>query len=342
MSDYLDAFWGGPNGFDLGHSGADIERYLRVKVEIVDPVGRFMIATDLVSTGRTVSVPVAVFRVRISGGTRGYERPTEGDLYTVLFSPMESELLLRHVFVPHAIPVRVVALQRQGGFSVQRSHFGLGDFEQYSDIPRLLGQHEPQLGRIDAYLVDHEVEIPGYEPWGNPMPYWGIEGTRMWVPRPDDIMPRREGLTAFDAYIFVDWSAANRRNLGEDSIWIAEGTYEAGGRLNWTVPANCPTHALNCPTRAAATEYLRERLLYHVEHRSRVLIGFDFPYGYPAQTLQHIFPAPLAANPFDLWARFHNPQLLFDTDQNENNRFEAANLLNQTNPAFEGPYWGRR
>jgi hypothetical protein len=161
MSDYLDAFWGGPNGFDLGHSGADIERYLRVKVEIVDPVGRFMIATDHVSTGRTVSVPVAVFRVRVCGGNRGYERPAEGDLYTVLFSPTESELLLQQVFVPHAIPVRVVALQRQGGFSVQRSHF-----KQYRDIPRLLRQHEPQLGRIDAYLVDHNVEIPGYEPWG--------------------------------------------------------------------------------------------------------------------------------------------------------------------------------
>jgi hypothetical protein len=182
MNDYLGSFWAAPRGFGANQDVQSLERYYHVQLTVPEPVGRFMIQTNGVHKGRRVAIPLSVFKVCVKGGTRGRERPAEGDLYTILFALAETETLLRQVFVPHKIPVRVVALIRQGAFSCQRAHFGLGDFEQYRDVPYLLGEHEPELGQVAAYLKDDDRQIPGYQPTEHTVPHWGANGTRMWVP----------------------------------------------------------------------------------------------------------------------------------------------------------------
>jgi hypothetical protein len=73
----------------------------------------------------------------------------------------------------------------------------------------------------------------------------------------------------FDRYIAVDWSAANAPKRGKDSIWIGE--FGPEGR----VPSQNP------PTRHAAMEEIVARLLGARRRGERVMLGFDFVFGYP-------------------------------------------------------------
>ena len=73
----------------------------------------------------------------------------------------------------------------------------------------------------------------------------------------------------FDRYIAVDWSAANAPKRGKDSIWIGE--FGPEGR----VPSQNP------PTRHAAMEQIAARLLGARRRGERVMLGFDFVFGYP-------------------------------------------------------------
>ena len=71
----------------------------------------------------------------------------------------------------------------------------------------------------------------------------------------------------FDTFIMVDWSAANVPRTGRDSIWLCRRDAE-GETL------------VNAPTRHAARELISQWL--EAASRRRVLLGFDFPFGYPA------------------------------------------------------------
>jgi len=73
----------------------------------------------------------------------------------------------------------------------------------------------------------------------------------------------------FDRYIAVDWSAANTPKRGKDSIWIGELGPE--GR----VPSENP------PTRDAAMAAIADRLLSARRRGERIMLGFDFVFGYP-------------------------------------------------------------
>jgi precorrin-8X/cobalt-precorrin-8 methylmutase len=73
----------------------------------------------------------------------------------------------------------------------------------------------------------------------------------------------------FDRYIAVDWSAANTPKRGRDSIWIGELGPE--GR----VPSENP------PTRHAAMAAIGARLLSARQRGERIMLGFDFVFGYP-------------------------------------------------------------
>src|SRR5260370_27448583 len=73
----------------------------------------------------------------------------------------------------------------------------------------------------------------------------------------------------FDRYVAVDWSASSSPKTGANSIWICN----LGG-------AGYPI-TTNPPTRGKAEEQLRDLLIEAIDDRERVLIGFDFPYGYP-------------------------------------------------------------
>ncbi|MCB0881694.1 MAG: hypothetical protein KDC33_05690 [Thermoleophilia bacterium] len=148
----------------------------------------------------------------------------------------------------------------------------------------------------------------------------------------------------FDAYLFVDWSSANRPTSAKprrDAIWIGElgplGAPEAavateivGGEIASEVYVR---------TRSAAAEHARDRLLMHVERGNRVLVGFDFPYGYPAGFavgLGLVGEAPWRAVWDELSARVAD-----DTPgPNNSNRFEVAAQLNGLFGAPAGPFWG--
>jgi precorrin-8X/cobalt-precorrin-8 methylmutase len=121
----------------------------------------------------------------------------------------------------------------------------------------------------------------------------------------------------FDAYLAVDWSAASSPKRGADSIWLCK-------------------HGLapeNPSTREEATERVRELLRQVVAAGQRVLVGFDFPNGYPRGFADLVAPGdgPPWRRTWDaLVARVR------DEGDNANNRFEVAAELN----VDAGPFWG--
>lgn len=69
----------------------------------------------------------------------------------------------------------------------------------------------------------------------------------------------------FDSYLIVDWSANSTPKTGSDSIWIACGSDESSIEL------------FNPNTRASAMLIIKQLLS---EVNGKVLVGFDFPFGY--------------------------------------------------------------
>jgi precorrin-8X/cobalt-precorrin-8 methylmutase len=121
----------------------------------------------------------------------------------------------------------------------------------------------------------------------------------------------------FDGYVAVDWSASSTPKTGRDSIW-------------YCVLGEQPR---NPATRAQATAELRRILRARAAEGRKVLVGFDFPYGYPCGFAE--FAAPGGGPP---WRRVWDllSALVVDDDRNRNNRFEVAARLNRG----AGAFWG--
>src|ERR1700758_4870237 len=75
----------------------------------------------------------------------------------------------------------------------------------------------------------------------------------------------------FDFYIMVDWSgAASRRGGRSDTIWVAHGPRTANSPL------------IRSPhSRTEAIDLIHSLLEKETRLKRRVLICFDFAYGYP-------------------------------------------------------------
>ena len=88
-------------------------------------------------------------------------------------------------------------------------------------------------------------------------------------------------------------------------------------------------------TRHDAVERLCSLIAEELNTDRRVLIGFDFPFGYPAGVARHLTGE---ASAFALWnwltARIE------DAEDNANNRYRIAQEINLTYPGT-GPFWGR-
>jgi len=128
----------------------------------------------------------------------------------------------------------------------------------------------------------------------------------------------------FDRYVAVDWSASSSPKTGANSIWICN--LGAAGDPITTNP----------PTRGKAEEQLRDLLIDAIDHGERVLIGFDFPYGYPqgfAAALGLEGPAWNA-----IW-RYLAGNVQDASRTNENNRFEVASGMNAR--LVPHAFWGR-
>jgi hypothetical protein len=127
----------------------------------------------------------------------------------------------------------------------------------------------------------------------------------------------------FDHYVIVDWSAASRPKTGRDSIWICHrGAH--GERCD------------NPPTRHLAKRHLADILAAATGRGERVLLGFDFPFGYPEGFVARL---GLAGTPWRaLWDEI--ALLLHDDEDNGNDRFEVGATLNQRVSGKRFPFWG--
>lgn len=135
-------------------------------------------------------------------------------------------------------------------------------------------------------------------------------------------------MTLFDAYVFVDWSARNalsRVKPGKDAIWVGE-----------LIPPGEPTEIYH-RGREQASAHLRDRLHLLVRDGRRVLVGFDFPYGYPAGLASCL--AAGSAKPWRaIWELLADE--LVDDEKNKSNRFAVASRLNERLGGGPGPFWG--
>jgi hypothetical protein len=130
----------------------------------------------------------------------------------------------------------------------------------------------------------------------------------------------------FDRYVFVDWSARSQPGRGKDSIWFAAGT---------AVETSPPR---NPATRDEATRQLRTLLVDAAGRRERVLLGFDFPYGYPAGFAAAL-KLPASNAPWRAtWSRLC--ECTHDGTSNANRRFHDAAELNRVIGSPPGPFWG--
>jgi hypothetical protein len=138
-------------------------------------------------------------------------------------------------------------------------------------------------------------------------------------------------MTLFDAYFFVDWSANSeptRIEPKKDTIWLGE-----------LVRGSPPTERYH-RTRTACVDDLSARLRALAVEGLRVLVGFDFAYGYP-RGLADALGLPLGPAP---WARTWHllASRIKDDAKNKNNRWHVASDLNKTlMPASHpvGPFW---
>jgi len=127
---------------------------------------------------------------------------------------------------------------------------------------------------------------------------------------------------SFARVIVVDWSAANAPKRGADSIWI--GQAGAGA-----------TPPVNPATRAEAEAVLAGRIEAALAAGERVLVGVDFPFGYPSGLARALTGRSGGLAVWD-WLS----DRLRDDARNLSNRFEVAAQANAALPGI-GPFWGR-
>ncbi len=131
----------------------------------------------------------------------------------------------------------------------------------------------------------------------------------------------------FDRIIVADWSASSAPSPARpsaDAIWI--GTAEAGGGA-----VSTSYHR----TRAEAEAALHAAVEQALAEGTRLLMGFDFPFGYPAGFAAAVTGRPETPALWDWLA-----ERIRDGPRNANNRFDLAARINAALPGV-GPFWGR-
>ena len=125
-------------------------------------------------------------------------------------------------------------------------------------------------------------------------------------------------MALFDRVVMVDWSANSTPKRGRDSIWLADSSTD---------------EALNPSTRTAAMDLIRS--IIDDTASGRLLIGFDFSFGYPAGFASALTERA-GAGWSDVWAWMADA--VSDDDRNRNDRLDIAAVVNQR--LGSGPFWG--
>lgn len=139
-------------------------------------------------------------------------------------------------------------------------------------------------------------------------------------------------MSLFDAYVMVDWSARSAPSPArptKDAIWIAVA--RTGGDARG--PGAIETAYIR--TRAEAEARLLALMRAEAAAGRRLLVGFDFPFGYPAGVAARVAGAPSARALWDWLAA-----AVEDASDNRNNRYAVAGRINRLYPGV-GPFWGR-
>lgn len=133
----------------------------------------------------------------------------------------------------------------------------------------------------------------------------------------------------FDAYLIVDWSANSTPKQGKDSIWWCH--------LAWVDDTLEIVEIQNPTTRRQAYAQLHDILSAYAGTDKRLLVGFDFAYGYPMGFAPAIVPG--TRHPWRaIWEHLHT--VIEDDDNNRNNRFDVAAQFNRQLSQCCAPFWG--
>ena len=133
-------------------------------------------------------------------------------------------------------------------------------------------------------------------------------------------------MALFDTHIVVDWSARSKPSPAKptrDAIWWAVARGGVVARPEYV------------RTRQAAITRLAKLIATEQAARRRVLVGFDFPFGYPAGVARRLTGHDCA---FALWDWL--AARIVDDERNANNRYAVAAQINRRYPGV-GPCWGR-
>ncbi len=133
----------------------------------------------------------------------------------------------------------------------------------------------------------------------------------------------------FHTHIVVDWSARSKPSPAKptkDAIWWAVARIASG------IKVDEPEYVR---TRHEALDRLAGLVAGELDAGRRVLVGFDFPFGYPAGVAEHLTGKASAMALWDWLAAQIN-----DAPDNANNRYDVAAAINDTYPGL-GPFWGR-
>lgn len=133
----------------------------------------------------------------------------------------------------------------------------------------------------------------------------------------------------FDAYIIVDWTAAEGRKTGDQSVWIGVVKRDVRFRLAY--------EAHNPASRAEGEALIRTLLADLRKKGQRVLLGFDFGLGLPAGTAKRL---GLSGEPWAALWKFMAANIVDKPDNAMNNRFAVAAKMNRLMTDEARPFWG--
>ncbi len=129
-------------------------------------------------------------------------------------------------------------------------------------------------------------------------------------------------MSAFDSFAVVDWSSGNDTgpHPRKDAVWASA---VLGGR---------EFEPIYFRNRQLAVSWLEKTIAGEVSKGRRLLIGFDFPFGYPKGFARHVTGS---SDPLAVWVLYRDR--LIDTPKS-NNRFALAGDLNALFSGI-GPFW---